>query len=110
MAEVENVPPEAVAVLRAWCKHHRGLVAWCGVRCERPGGYPVDVFFLLRQVDEDGRERLALDLHDYLSRSQGPDNPESIFPQMHLSREEYLEELGHLGIREADVRPVWPAP
>jgi hypothetical protein len=108
MADVETVPPEAAAVLRNWCRHHQGLVTWCGARCERPGGYPVDAFLLLRDSDEDDRARLALDLHDYLMRFQGPGDAESIYPQLHLSREEYLEELGHLGIREADVRPVWP--
>jgi hypothetical protein len=108
MAEVDNVPPEAARVLRNWCRQHHGLVTWCGVRCERPGAYPVDAFLLLDAVDEDGRGRLALDLHEYLERFQGADEAASIFPQLHLSREEYLEELRHLGIGEADVRPVWP--
>jgi hypothetical protein len=110
MSPVEGIPPEAVSAVRSWCRHHQGLVTWCGARCERPGHYPVDVFLVLQGVDEEARGRLALDLHEYLGRLPGADDAEPIFPQLHLSREEYLEDLGFLRIAAADVRPVWPEP
>jgi hypothetical protein len=110
MADGADIPAEAVSIVRDWCKHHHGLVAWCGARCERPGDYPVDVFLVLQGADEDTRGRLALDLHDYLARFRGPDEAEPIFAQLHLSREEYLEDLALLGVPETAVRPVWPGP
>jgi hypothetical protein len=108
MTQPEGLPPEAVAILRSWCRQHPGIVAWCGAHCERPGAYPVDAFLLLHETDEEARGRLALDFHDYLRRLRVPAEAKGIFPQLHLSREEYLEDLALLGIAETDVRPVWP--
>lgn len=108
MTEHEGIPAGAVAVLRNWCRHHHGLVAWCGARCERPGAYPVDAFFVLQEADEDTRGRLALDFHDHLGKLRLPAEAKGIFPQFLLSRAEYVEDLALLGIAEADVRPVWP--
>ena len=66
MADGAGIPPEAVPVVRNWCKRRHGLVAWGGARRERPGDHPADAFLVLQGAHEEARGRLALDLLAYL--------------------------------------------